>query len=677
MKNFLKKNITTSPLTSFLFIMKLLFLFLAFSTFLSCKKKDTENPAANFQLSSIRVGTTPLNTSDGSFNINIPVDQLIVATFSEALDVSSLSNSIFLIAGNDTVPLAFSFLDADKTFSAKPNSNLNNKTTYLLQITDALQSAAGNSFPGIIISFTTINASLKIDSLIAGGKNLLVTSRVTDVDRNFSAIIKFNHALEPASLTPSSINVYKAGPSAPITWALSDSNKILTITGTSPLVHFEKYTLWLSNMIKGSGDEIFDGFSKDFYTAIDTTPKFPLLSDDDLLNTVEQQTFKYFWDFAHPTSGLARERDISGDLVTIGGSGFGVMAILVGIQRNFITRQEGIDRLEKIIDFLSAADRFHGAFPHWMDGNTGNVISFSPNDNGADLVETSYMMQGLLTVRQFLDANNSQENDLITKINALWNAVEWDWFTKNGEDVLYWHWSPDKGWVMNVQVRGYNEALITYFLAAASSTHTIDATVYHNGWAKNGGIINGKSFYGYTLPVGEDYGGPLFFAHYSFLGLNSNNLQDDYANYWTQNVNHSLINFSYCTDNPKNYFGYSNQCWGLTASDNPNGYGAQSPTNDVGTITPTAALSSFPYTPEQSMAALKFFYYTIGDKTWGDYGFYDAFDPTDGWYASSYLAIDEGPIIIMIENYRTQLLWNLFMSAPEVTTAMNKLGFTN
>lgn len=677
MKKFFKKNITTNSHAPTLFSMKLLFLLLAFSTFFSCKKKDTENPAANFQLNSIRVGTTALNTSDASFNINIPTDQLIVATFSEALDVSSLSNSVFLIEGNDTVPLTFSFLDADKTFSAKPNSNLKNKTTYLLEINETLKSAAGNSFPGIIISFTTINASLKIDSLIAGGKNLLVSTRVTDVDRNFSAIIKFNHPVDPASVTPSSINVYKAGPSAPITWALTDSNKTLTITATSLLVHFEKYTLWISNMIKGSDDEIFDGYSKDFYTVIDSTPKFPLLSDDDLLNTVEQQTFKYFWDFAHPASGLARERNTSGDLVTIGGSGFGVMAILVGIQRNFITRQEGVDRLEKIIDFLSAADRFHGAFPHWMDGNTGNVIPFSPNDNGADLVETSYMMQGLLTVRQFLDANNSQENDLITKINLLWNAVEWDWFTKNGEEVLYWHWSPDKGWAMNVQVRGYNEALITYFLAAGSSTHTIDAIVYHNGWAKNGSIINGKSFYGYTLPLGADYGGPLFFAHYSFLGLNPNNLQDDYANYWTQNVNHSLINYSYCTDNPGNYFGYSNQCWGLTASDNPNGYGAQSPTNDVGTISATAALSSFPYTPEQSMAALKFFYYTIGDKTWGDYGFYDAFDPTDGWYASSYLAIDEGPIIIMIENYRTQLLWNLFMSAPEVNTAMNKLGFTN
>ncbi|MBC8173624.1 MAG: hypothetical protein H7X71_06945, partial [Chitinophagales bacterium] len=286
------------------------------------------------------------------------------------------------------------------------------------------------------------------------------------------------------------------------------------------------------------------------------------------------------------------------------------------------------------------------------------------------------LMHGLLTVRQYLNAADPGENDLINKINDLWDTVEWDWFTKGGEDVLYWHWSPSLGWIMNFPIHGYNEALITYFLAAASSTHAIEAEVYHTGWALNGGIINGNTYYGIPLPLGYAYGGPLFFAHYSFVGLNPETLQDTYANYWTQNVNHTLINREHCIVNPQDYVGYSSDCWGLTSSDNNFGYDAHSPTNDLGVITPSAALSSFPYTPEYAMDALEFFYYTIGDKTWGEYGFYDAFNVTDGWFGTSYLAIDQGPIIIMIENYRTGLLWDLFMSCPEVEIAADKLGFT-
>jgi hypothetical protein len=253
--------------------------------------------------------------------------------------------------------------------------------------------------------------------------------------------------------------------------------------------------------------------------------------------------------------------------------------------------------------------------------------------------------------------------------------VEYDWFTR-GQNVLYWHWSPDYNWYMNMQIRGYNETLITYIVAAASTTHSISPAVYHQGYAQNGGIKNGNSYYGHVLPLGESYGGPLFFTHYSFLGLNPKNLVDTYANYWTQNVNQSLINQAYCIQNPKNYIGYSAACWGLTASDNPWGYNAHSPTNDLGVITPTAAISALPYVPEQSMKAIRQFYYVFGNRLWGEYGFYDAFDATEGWWADSTLAIDEGPIICMIENYRSGLLWNLFMSSPEVNAGLTKLGFT-
>ena len=286
------------------------------------------------------------------------------------------------------------------------------------------------------------------------------------------------------------------------------------------------------------------------------------------------------------------------------------------------------------------------------------------------------MAQGLIAMRQYLKPSVPEEKSLIDRINVLFNGIEWDWYTRGGQNVLYWHWSPNYGWDMNFKLQGYNETLITYIMAAASTSHTIPAAAYHQGYARSGAIKNGKTFYGYVLPLGYDYGGPLFFAHYSFLGLDPRNLSDTYANYWTQNVNHSLINWKHCVVNPSKYINYNASCWGLTASDIPTGYGVNEPTNDRGTISPTAAVSSLPYTPEQSMQAIRYFYYIVGNKMWGQYGFYDAFDATKNWWASSYLAIDQGPEIVMIENYRTGLVWNLFMSAPEVQAGLTKLVFT-
>ncbi|MCO4294246.1 DUF3131 domain-containing protein [Solitalea sp. MAHUQ-68] len=404
------------------------------------------------------------------------------------------------------------------------------------------------------------------------------------------------------------------------------------------------------------------------------------LTDDQLLDKVQQQTFKYFWDFAHPVSGMARERsntsfDYGAEVVTTGGTGFGVMALIVATERGWITRDTAAQHMLKMVKFLAKANSFHGVFPHWMNGETGKVIPFGRKDDGADLVESSFLFQGLLCVRQYFNGNNPIESELRNRINWLWSEIEWDWFTRGGEEVLYWHWSPNNDWAMNFPLRGYNETLITYVLAASADRYPVSAAVYHRGFAQSNFFKNGKTFYNIKLPLGFDYGGPLFFAHYSFLGLDPRGLKDQYADYWEQNKNHTLINRAYCIANPKKFKGYGENCWGLTASDNHLGYGAQSPTEDLGVITPTGALSSFPYTPEYSMKALKHFYYDLGDKIWGDYGFVDSFNETENWYAKSYLAIDEGPIVVMIENYRTGLLWKLFMSCPEVQRGLKKLGF--
>lgn len=490
--------------------------------------------------------------------------------------------------------------------------------------------------------------------------------------------ISFSDAIDQNSI--SSAVTFTSGDGSAVDYSvtLDNENTRVVLEPVADLAGFSRYNVAVSKSLKSaSGVALESAVNVTLNTAMDSTDKFARISDDELLTLVQQQTFNYFWDFGHPVSGLARERNTSGDVVTSGGSGFGIMAIVVAIHRNFITRQEGLERLQKIVSFLrNDAQTFHGAYSHWLNGSTGEAIAFSDKDNGADLVETSFLLQGLLSARQYFDGAGA-EQQLRDDINAIWNNVEWDWFRNGGQEVLYWHWSPDYAWEMNHPVRGWNECLITYVLAASSNTHSIPKSVYDNGWAQNGAMANRSSYYGTQLPLGPGFGGPLFFSHYSFLGINPHDLQDAYANYWQQNVAHATINYQYCVDNPKDHAGYSSSVWGLTASDNNNGYSAHSPENDLGVISPTAALSSFPYTPNQSMEALKFFYYKLGDKIWKEYGFVDAFNMNIPWFANSFLAIDQGPIIVMIENHRSGLIWDLFMSCDEVKTGMNKLGFTS
>ncbi len=637
----------------------------------SVRKSDPKPSAGIIQLAQIRVGTQILNFN--GTNSSAPIDQPILADFSGVLDTASVSSGVTLIQNGAVVSSKISYLNNFQTFSLKPSQNLVNNLIYQLKISNAIKGKKSESFAGYTINFTTIPATLSLVSIKLDGVDVTTQNQVTNISLRPVCELTFSAPVNPQTATPTNLFISGKNPGS-VTISLSNQNKTITLTTSNKLNQLDRYMLGVLADLNGANGEIFKSYSKTFYTQPDTTPKFPVVSDDQLLTIIQQQTFKYFYNFAEPASGMARERDTSGDLVTTGGSGFGLMALIVGIQHGFISRPAGIAQFDKIISFLETADRFHGAWPHWLSGTTGKIIPFNANDDGADLVETSFMVQGLLTVRQYLTSSDTLGNNLINRINTLWKEVEYDWFRQNNQQVLYWHWSPDKGWIMNFPINGYDEALIVYILAASSSVHTIPSSVYQQGWALNGNIKNGKSFYGHALPLGQDYGGPLFFAHYSFLGFNPST-QDTYANYWTQNVNHTMINHDYCVANPNHYVGYADNCWGLTASDNSSGYGAQSPTNDNGTISPTAAISSLPYAPVQSMKAIKFFYYTLGDRLWGQYGFYDAFNVTNGWTASSYLAIDQGPIVVMIENYRTQLLWNLFMSCPEVQAGKTKLGF--
>jgi len=421
------------------------------------------------------------------------------------------------------------------------------------------------------------------------------------------------------------------------------------------------------------------------------------MQDDELLSMVQEACFRYYWEAAHPVAGLSLE-NIPGDenLIAIGASGFGIMGIIVGIERGFISRDEGTSQLLKIAHFLKNADRFHGAFPHFMDGRIGKVIPlFGKYDNGGDLVETAFLMQGLLVARQYFNKDNDTEKEIVKNITDLWEAVEWDWYRKDPDnDFLFWHWSPEYEWHINHPLIGWNETMIVYLLAIASPTHPVPAEMYFTGWGgqserairyrQNWGQTtegdhyrNGNIYYGIKLDVAVGNGGPLFFTHYSFMGFDPRGIKDKFTNYFNNNKNIALINHFYCIKNPGNYKGYSDSCWGLTASDNPWGYQAHDPTlkNDNGTITPTGALSSFPYTPGESMKALKYFYNELGNKLWDIYGFRDAFNLSENWFANIYLGLNQAPIAVMIENYRSGLIWKLFMSNKEIKPMLDAIGF--
>lgn len=638
----------------------------------ACKKKTDVPQQGLLILGSADVGSVTLQPSLNTKGV--PVDSAFSLHFNVPVDTASARASITIkkISDQSVCACSVSFSNTYQTVWLKPLKPLQVLTGYILTLSNALRGANGESFDGTSFSFTTVNGRIVVTQVTLNGLNFGLQNIPININFNSVTIkVTFSDAID----TNGYASKFSLSGNTPLHVSVTQDHKTVTAVNKIPLSDITRYSFVITSNLKAANGYSFGGFFNSFYTELDSTLKFPLIPDDQLLTLIQQQTFRYFWDFAHPACGMARERNSSGDVVTTGGSGFGVMALIVGMERAFITRADGLSRLDKILHFLETCDRFHGAWPHWMNGNTGKVIPFTTKDDGADLVETSYMVQGLMTMRQYLNTSIPAEQLLIGRINTLVNAVEYTWFTR-GENVLYWHWSPDYGWAMNMQIRGYNETLITYVMAACSPTYAIAPSVYHSGYASNGGIRNGNSYYGYVLPLGEPYGGPLFFTHYSFLGLDPRNLTDTYASYWQQNVNQSLINNAHCIQNPGKYIGYSTDCWGLTACDNPWGYEAHSPTNDLGVIAPTAAVSSIPYTPVESLKAIRHYYYILGNRMFGEYGFYDAFDMTDGWWASSTLAIDQGPIICMIENYRSGLLWNLFMSCPEVQTGLTSLGFT-
>lgn len=406
------------------------------------------------------------------------------------------------------------------------------------------------------------------------------------------------------------------------------------------------------------------------------------MTDDELLTMVQEASLRYYWESDEPHSGMARESNPgSDDMIAVGASGFGIMAMIVGADRGFITHQQAIERLLQITAFLERADRFHGAWPHFLSGATGHRLPvFDMYDDGADLVETSFVIEGLLSARQYFRHDGPSGQELYDRITRLWEGVDWNWFRATPQrDALYWHWSPEYSFHIANRLTGWNEVMITYLEAIASPTHPIPASDYYSGWAGEGignHYANGKSYYGITLPVGGGTGGPLFFTDYSFMGFNPAKFHDRFTNYFDNNRAQALINQAYCVHDPNHWKGYGADTWGLTAVDGPWHYVPYEPTADLddGTIAPTGAISAMAYTPEASMAALRHFYRDLGAQVWSIYGFRDAFNLQDNWYSGITMGLNQAPMAVMIENHRTGLVWKYFMANPEIETMLQKLN---
>lgn len=395
------------------------------------------------------------------------------------------------------------------------------------------------------------------------------------------------------------------------------------------------------------------------------------------LNDLHKRTVNYFWSTSSSGgsdvySGMAGEGADRKSTLASGGTGFGVMAIVSGVERGWINRADAAERMQTLVRFLGKADRFKGAWSHWIEPD-GTAVPWG-GKTGGDLLETSLLMQGLLVVREYFDGNSAVEMEVRDSINSFYNAIEFNNFT-NEKKTLYWSWYPSQNGEeesYELPISGYNEAQIAYILALGAPNNTISTDVYQSGWYQNGALAKQKSTYGYATTVSDPKSKPMFLSHYSMLSMNPKMMEDQYMNYWDYSVKHALINRHFCVYDASSK-GYGEGVWGLTASYGEEGYSAHSPTNDLGIIAPTAAFASFPYTPYYSMQML--LNLTENYKTlYGTLGFYDAFCPSTGWQSYQYLAIDQGPIAVMIENYRSGLIWELFMQAPEIQKGLALAG---
>jgi hypothetical protein len=401
----------------------------------------------------------------------------------------------------------------------------------------------------------------------------------------------------------------------------------------------------------------------------------PAVSDA-LLDEVQRAGVQFFLEEPNPVSGLSREySNQRPELCATGATGMGFFNLVVGAERGFIARDQAARRMQKCLHFLAErVDRFHGVFPHWFDGQTGKVIPFSKFDDGSDLVETAYLAEGLLEAREYYTASNDVETDVRNLADRLWREIDWSWHVHDDGQSAYllWHWSPNYQFEKNHHITGFNECQIAYILALASPTHPIPQKCYWTGWAGPDYSMPRDDF-GIHVQIGRSMRMPMFFCHYSYLGLDPHALPFGGQTYFDQFRELCKVQVAYAKTQSNIYKGYG-PLWGLTACKGPDGYKAFAPGRDNGTIAPTAALSSMPYDPQDSLSCLEELELHYREKLWGRFGFADSFNLSRDWVSTDYLGIDVGPIAPMIENYRTGLCWKTFMKAPEIAVALRRIA---
>ncbi len=426
------------------------------------------------------------------------------------------------------------------------------------------------------------------------------------------------------------------------------------------------------------------------------------LSTEFNLDDLQRRTFNYFWDLADPESGLIPDRWPTESFCSIAAMGFGLTSYIVGIENGYISRKIAAERIRDQMRFLyhlpqsnamHAVAGYKGFFYHFIDMKNGTRYK----DVELSTVDTGWLMAGILSCQSYFDGDDLTETAIRDLADSLYRRVEWDWFL-NDNDLLSMGWFPDRGF-LKAQWDGYNEAMLLIIMALGSTTHPVPAICWEN-WTKP--YIWGD-YYGYEM---VNFG-PLFGHQYSHMYVDFRGIYDRYMaakgiDYFENARRATYSNRAYCIANPRHFNDYSDTIWGLTACDGPGdkkvdingsvikfmGYSARGAAVnyhvDDGTIAPTAAGGSIPFAPEICIPALKAMYEKYGSALYDTYGFRDAFNPTftfgpeniNGWFDKDYIGIDQGPIVIMIENYKTGLIWKVMKKNKYIIAGLKKAGFS-
>lgn len=397
-----------------------------------------------------------------------------------------------------------------------------------------------------------------------------------------------------------------------------------------------------------------------------------------ILDSQQKKMIDFFMSGADQTSGMCLNSSQWGGTMTTGATGMGFMNIITGVERGWISREEGLDQILKVVKFLDKADRYHGSWSHWY-GTDGKTKPFGNQIVAGEIVETAFVMTGLIAAKEYFNGSDTKEVELRNYVDKFWNEIDWSNFVHN--DKLYWIWHSDKAGDKAYEhaLTGWNETLIVYILAlAAPEGHNISPDVYQKCWQSNGGIYReNQKVYGYEQPLGRPANMEgLFLAQYSFLGLDPRHMADQYINYWNHVTAYTMINRHYCVYEAPESHGYSETDWGITACEGAGPateYKGRTPSNDDGVLCTSASVSSFPYTPFYCAQVLLNL-----NQNWsfmnGKYGFKTSYHPASGKASSYYLGMEHAPQAVMIENYRSGLLWNLVMRNGHIKKGFELAG---